>query len=117
MPIEFSFTYLDPLCKVWQNFYFTVKDLTSGLDISKTQTFIRLNFDKFPQGSDGNNSYPRLIVLSHDLNHIGTYQINVFAYLDMTPTNCVVFKTLSMKDEGAWCATDNIQFTLTIYPD
>lgn len=48
MPLEFSFTFLNTPCKIYQYFYFTVKDLQTGLDISTTQKFIALDFDQFP---------------------------------------------------------------------
>jgi hypothetical protein len=74
MPLEFSFTFLDTPCDCYQYFYFTVKDLTTGLDISQTQKFLRDHFNHFPVGSNaGSISYPRLIVSTHNLADIGTY--------------------------------------------
>jgi hypothetical protein len=42
MPLEFSFTFLNYPCDLWQFFWFTVTDLSSGLDISTTQNFLSI---------------------------------------------------------------------------
>ena len=42
MPLEFSFTFLNTPCDLWQSHWFTVTDITTGIDITKTQNFLTI---------------------------------------------------------------------------
>ena len=42
MPLEFSFTFLNTPCDLWQWHWFTVTNIETGQDISTTQKFLSI---------------------------------------------------------------------------
>ena len=90
MPLEFSFTFLNTPCDLWQWHWFTVTKITRDpvtnietyQDISTTQKFLSIQQDEFPVAVP---KYPRLVVQSHVIADRGTYNVKVYAELKTTP--------------------------------